>query len=222
MAVIQTPGSAVQATVDPGFDSLRVDIKPDDSAGAFQISATSGAMTGIALNAPVFSFRYAPGTGQLCVIKRVTANWITTTTFTAAQAMGFGMFFARAFLASDSGGTAVGPILGNSQKLRSRLVTSQVTDLRISSTGALTAGTRTLDTQPLGAVRFYSAAATVGTLLTSTNLIFYSATDHPLILQNNEGFVITNQVAMGAGGVGTMVINVEWFETDAYKASVNT
>jgi hypothetical protein len=222
MAVLQNPGSTVQATVDPLFASLRADIKPDDSSGAFQLASASGAMTTVAANAPVYSFRFAPGTGQLCVVKRVTIQWTTTTTFTGGQAMGFGLFAARSWLASDSGGTAIGPITGSNQKMRTRLVTSQVTDVRIATTGTLTAGTRTLDTQPLGQVRFHSAAATVGSLLPRTELLFYSATDHPLILQNNEGFVIANQVLMGTGGVGTMVVNVEWFETDAYKASVNT
>ena len=222
MAVIQTAGSSTLATVDTNFKSLRNTVKPDDSAGAYQIGVRSGLMTVVAANAPVFSFRFAPGTGQLCVVKRVTVGWITTTGFTAGQIMGFGLFYARNFLASDSGGTAVAPISNSSQQLRTKLDTTQVTDLRISTTGALTAGTRTLDAQALGAVRFYSPTTTAGNHLTATNLLLYSATDHPIVLQNNEGLVINNQVLMGAAGVGVLSVNVEWFETDAYKASVNT
>ena len=214
MAVIQTPGSSTLASVSPGFKSLTTSIKPDDSAGAYQIGVRSGAMTVVAANAPVFSFRFAPGTGQLCVVKRVTVSWVTTTGFTAGQAMGFGLFYARNFLTSDSGGTAIAPINNNNQQFRTKLDTAQVTDLRIPTTGALTAGTRTLDAQPLGAVNFWVPA--VGTQLVTTEMLAYDVNDYPLVLANNEGFVIQNQILMGATGVGTLVVNVEWFEADSY------
>jgi hypothetical protein len=222
MAVIQTPNDNTLATVDPTMKSMHASIKPDDAVGAFRIASTSGAVTVVAGGGTLFSFRFAPGTGQLCVLKRITVTWNTTTGYTAGQIMGFGLFFARSFLASDSGGTALGPILGSNQKFRTRLNTSQVTDVRMATTAALTAGTRTLDSQALGSTYFYSATTTVGSLLRITNLLAYSANDYPFILQNNEGFVINNLVTMGAGGVGTLSVNVEWFETDAYKASVNT
>jgi hypothetical protein len=86
--------------------------------------------------------------------------------------------------------------------------------VRIGSTGALTAGTRTLDAQAIGTNYFYVPG--VGTSLTQTDLISYDANDYPIVLANNEGFVITNQVLMGATGVGTAVVNVEWFEANAY------
>jgi hypothetical protein len=192
-------------------------IKPDELIGAYQLSATSGAMTAIAAAGPIFSFRWAPGTGQVCVVKRVSVAWNTTTGFTAGQAMGYGLYFARAFTASDSAGTALTPIVGSSQKYRTnQMITSQVTDARIPTTAVLTAGTRTLDTQALGQVYFYAPTTTAGTHLTNTNLISYNIDDYPLVLSNNEGLVITNQILMGAAGTGTLTVNVEWFETNYY------
>ena len=217
MAVIQSAASTDIATVDPTMTALRSTIKPDQLVGSYQLAATTGATTLIAANAPVFSFRWAPGTGQVCVVKRVSVAWNCTTGFTAGQALGFGMFVARSFNASDTGGTALAPILGSSQKYRTApFVSSVVTDVRISAAATLTAGTRTLDTQALGSTQFYATAATAGSLLTNINLITYRINDHPLVLLNNEGFVITNQVVMGAGGVGTLIVNVEWFETNYY------
>jgi hypothetical protein len=217
MAIIQSAASTDLATVDPTMDALHSVLKPDELIGSYQLSATSGAMTLVAAAGPVFSFRYAPGTGQVCVVKRVSVAWNTTTGFTAGQAMGFGMYFARSFIASDTGGTSLTPIIGNSQKYRTgQMVTSQVTDARIATTGALTAGTRTLDTQALGQAYFFAPTTTAGTHLTNTELISYDISDYPLVLQNNEGFVITNQILMGAAGVGTMTVNVEWFETNYY------
>lgn len=217
MAVIQSAASTDIATVDPTMTALRTVLKPDQNVGAYQTSATSGAMTLIAAAGPVFSFRYAPGTGQVCVIKRVIVSWTTTTGFTAGQAMGFGLFAARSFTANDTGGTALTPILGSSQKYRTAsFVSSMVTDARISTTAVLTAGTRTLDTQALGQAIFYSPTTTAGSFLSNTDLLNHDAGDYHLVLQNNEGFVITNQILMGAAGVGTLTVNVEWFETNYF------
>lgn len=217
MAIIQSAASTDLATVDSTMKAVHLVLKPDELVGAYQLSATSGAMTLIAAAGPVFSFRYAPGTGQVCVVKRVLVAWNTTTGFTTGQAMGYGLYFARAFTATDSGGTALAPIIGSSQKYRTnQMITSQVTDARIPTTAVLTAGTRTLDTQALGQVYFYVPTTTAGTHLTNTDLISYDIDDYPLVLQNNEGFVITNQILMGAAGVGTLTVNVEWFETNYY------
>ena len=37
--------------------------------------------------------------------------------------------------------------------------------------------------------------------------------DTPLILQSNEGIVINNLVALGAAGVMSVAINIEWTES---------
>jgi hypothetical protein len=37
--------------------------------------------------------------------------------------------------------------------------------------------------------------------------------DTPVVLQSNEGLVINNIVALGAAGVITIAINVEWTES---------
>jgi hypothetical protein len=39
-------------------------------------------------------------------------------------------------------------------------------------------------------------------------------------LANNEGIVITNAVAMGATGVMTVAINVEWTESASTAAGI--
>jgi hypothetical protein len=217
MAQLQSPSTSDLATVDSSLKSLRTIIKPDQQWGSYNLSAASGALTGIAANAPVFSFRWASGVGQLCVIKRVAVNFVCTTGFTAGQSMGYNIVVARNFLASDTVGTAVAVGYTQNNKNRTSLYNSTVTDVRISAAAALTAGTRTLDANALGSTYFYVPTTTAGTMLTNTNLISYNLNDYPLILQNNEGFIITNALLMGAAGVGTLTVNVEWFETDGYR-----
>jgi hypothetical protein len=213
MALIQSGADSTLLTVDPTFKAARVVIKPDELLGAYQLSLASGALTTVAAAGPVFSFRYAPGTSTVCVVKRVSVGFVATTAFGSAQQMGFGIYAARSFSGSDSGGNAA-TLTGNNNKYRTSLATTGVTDIRIGSTAALTAGTRTLDSQSLGTTYFWVPAA--GTSLAQTDLISYDANDYPFVLAPNEGFVIANQVLMGATGVGTLVVNVEWFEANSY------
>lgn len=215
MAQIQNFNTTDLATVDPTFKTLRAVFKPDESAGAYQLAAQSGALTTIAAAGRIFSFRWAPGTGQLCVIKRVTISFVCTTAFTTAQEMGYGLFVARSFTASDTVGTQSAPFSTNFNKYRTTQLSSNVTDARIGAAVVVSGGTiNTTDVNPLGLVNFWVPGA--GTALPTTNLISYNASDYPLVLQNNEGFVIQNRILMGAVGVGTAIINVEWFETNSY------
>jgi hypothetical protein len=215
MAVIQNSTSADQVTLDPTFKASHVVLKPDELTGAYQLSAQSGALTTIAAAGRIFSFRWAPGTGQLCVIKRVSISFVCTTAFTAAQQMGYGLYVARSFTASDTVGTQVAPFSTNFNKYRTTQTSSNVTDARIGIAAVTSGGTiNTTDTNALGLVNFWVPGA--GTSLPTTNLISYNASDYPLVLQNNEGFVIQNTILMGATGVGTAIVNVEWFETNSY------
>jgi hypothetical protein len=218
MAQLQSPSTADLATVDSTLKTLRVAIKPDEQFGSYNLSTATGALTGIAANAPIFSFRWAPGTSNYCVIKRISIAFNCTTGFTAGQSMGYNLVVARNFLASDTVGTAVTAGYSQNNKNRTSLYNSTVTDIRISAAAALTAGTRTLDGNPLATIYFYAQTTTAGTLLPTTNLLSYNLNDYPLLLQNNEGFIITNALLMGAAGAGTAFVNVEWFETDGYRA----
>lgn len=217
MAIIQSGVDSTLMTVDPTMKAAHMVIKPDEMTGAYQLSLASGALTTVAASTAsagtLFSFRYAPGGSTVCVVKRVSVGWVQTTAFGAAQQMGLGLFAARSFTGADSGGTAA-TLSGNNNKYRTSFATTGVSNINIGTTGALTAGTRTLDTQPLGAVYYWVGAA--GTSLVQTDLLSYDANDYPFVLANQEGFTIQNLVLMGATGVGTLVVNVEWFEATSY------
>jgi hypothetical protein len=220
MAIIQSAASTDLATLGPTQKSLYSVVKPDEQLGTFQVGSASGLIAATVINSPLFSFRWAPGTGQSCVIKRISLGVMTTTGPTAAQLIGWSLFAARAFTASDTGGTALTPsaaAIASTNKYRSSLQNSVTTDIRIASTGTLTAGTRVLDTQPLNSQYAWIGATTagVGTTLTNTNLISYNVNDYPLVLQNNEGFVITLALA-SVVMVHQIMVNVEWFETNFY------
>ena len=212
MAVIQGGASGALADVDTTFLAQRISQRPVQNLGWYSVGATSGALTGVAAAAPVFSLRNITSP-NLLMVRRVSVGFSTTTAFTAAQALEYDLFFARTFTASDSAGTAIA-ITGNLNKLRTSLATPTSLDCRISAAAAITAGTRTLDTVALGIAAGSSTG--VGTTMPLTTLMAHEAGAHPIILAQNEGLVITNGIAMGAIGVIRLYVNIEFAEVAAY------
>ena len=120
---------------------------------------------------------------------------------------------ANSFTASDSGGTALYVAGANKHRNSFTNITS-APDIRISSTAALTAGTRTLETVSMAIAGGSSTG--VGTSMPITDLLENDAGDYPLVLAQNEGIIITNLIAMGAAGVIQFHVGCEYFETSAY------
>lgn len=186
-------------------------MRPPEVINWQTIGATSGAMTVVAAAGPVFSFRNI-GT-NLIMVRRVTVGFSVTTAFTTAQALQYGLFKATSFSASDTGGTALYTAGQNKHRTSFTNITT-APDIRIGSTGALTAGTRTLDTVSIGIAG--GAAQAVGASLQPTPLFQHDSGDYPLILAANEGFVITNLTTMGAAGVINLHVNIEYAEATAF------
>lgn len=216
---IQIQGNAgTVAEVDGSvYRAMRTTLRPIDygSFGSFRLSGLSGTMAaGLTSNSEVFQFRWTDAT-RLCVVTSVLWDGLSgsATAFTAGFAK-VDMLVARSWSADGSGGTTLTPT-GNAQKMRTSMATSLVGGVRVASTAALTAGTKTLDANPIGQ---YSAA--IGTA-TSTQWMPQFDLHHidpggesPLILAANEGFVVRATVP----GTGTWQFGVTvcWTEVSAY------
>jgi len=225
MAIIQSGASAtVLQTVDATMLAARVSERPPEVLGAYQLAMTSGLLTGVTAGQVVYGFRFAPSTTtNLCMIRRVEIGFATTTAFTTAQSLQYGMTVARAFTTPyGTGGTAAAFTQTNTGKLRSSMPTSQISqtsgNIYISATGAITGGVNTPDTQAMA----YAAGSStgVGTSMPLTAVFQHQAGDYPLILAYQEGFIITNVQAMGAAGVINLTVNVEWMELSATSGNV--
>jgi hypothetical protein len=218
MAIIQSGASSTTLlTVDPTFAAIRVSDHPPEILGAYQMGLTSGALTAAAAGSTVYSFRWAPATSTLlCMVRRVEIGFSTTTAFTTAQSLQYSLQIARNWTASDTGGTAAAFTQTNTAKFRTVMPTSAFAgggQLMIATTGANTAGTRTLDTQAMAFTNGTSSA--VATSLPATPIYQHQPGDYPLIFAQNEGFIINNVQLMGAAGVINLVVNVEWMELAA-------
>lgn len=209
---IQLQGfSGTTQEVDATFRAARVTIRPLELIGYYSVAGVSGALTGVAANGTVFSYR---NTGSnLMLVRRIMLGFMTTTAFTTAQALAYSLLRANSFTASDTGGTSLFTAGQNKHRNSFTNITS-APDIRISSTAALTAGTRTLETNSLGIVSGGSTALATG--ITPQVLLEQDTGDYPLVLAQNEGFVITNLIAMGAAGVIQLNVSIEFAETSAF------
>jgi hypothetical protein len=166
----------------------------------------------------VFAMRWT-NASSLCLLRYVNLQFTLTTAFGAAQAMGYDLIVARAYTASHTGGTAVdmGSTTANTGATRTNNGTSlfAANAVRVGGAGALTAGTQTLD-----ANSYNSSYAWMGAVGAQLNATLLDARDDgagyvvrsPITLAQNEGIVIRNLILMGATGVGTLAITLEWDE----------
>lgn len=202
---ITPPGPAAAA------NSIPMTIGPA-LLGSYCMGANTGTMAaGLAANSPIYSFRY--GGANLAIIRKIEVEADDITTAFVAGAAKLDLIAARSFSASDTGGTAA-TLTGNNGKMRTSFVTTAISDLRISSTATLAAGTRTLDAQPLASVEFAVPTSIDAGLLPTTPLIRTNVGESPLVLANNEGFVIQATVP----GTGTWVLSARtcWDEVTAF------
>ena len=189
-----------------------------------QVAVSGNIAATLAAASPLFSFRWG-NASNLCLIQSIRVGCIVTASITAAVAFDLSVFIARGFTASDTGGTAVG-VPAAMQKMRTSMGSSLVTDFRMATTGTLTAGTRTLDTNPIGRIQGTSGAAAGSAA--AAGLLFFGSSNpqplyvrdnndhHPLILAQNEGFVVTAPLAGPATGTFSLLVQVEWGEVAAY------
>ena len=197
--------------------------------GSYRLLASSGAITIVAARTAtaghIFSFRWAPAslTTYNAYIRRIAARFVLTTAYGTAQETGCDLIVARSYTASHTSATAVD--LGSTVTNTNKFATAENTSLagvaglcRVADTGALTAGTQTLDANPIGILSDWSGA--IGDTVprsTSGNDIYGNLWDargdgFPLVLADDEGFVIRNLILMGATGVGRWDFLVEWDE----------
>lgn len=214
---VQGTGGIVAEVDGTNYRAVRTTLRPIDygALGSYRLSLLSGTMAaGLAANSEVFQFRWSDAT-RLCVVTSIIWDGLSGSATAFAAGLGkVDVLVARSWTADGAGGTAA-TLTGNNQKQRTSMGTTLLGAARISSTAALTVGTKTLDAQ---AIAQYSA--TFGTA-TSTQWIpmidlFHAdaGTESPLIFAQNEGFVV--RATVPATGTWQFGVTVTWSELAAY------
>jgi hypothetical protein len=176
----------------------------------------------LAANSEVLQFRFLSSTKTLALVHAVTFNGLgIVAVATAAGPLGFEVVPARSWTGIGSGGTRISNI-NNNMKLETGLATSQVSDIGISTTGGLTAGTKTLDANAIGGILtgVGTGAVTIygGSSLAAPWPMFRAADsgNMPLTLGNQEGFVIRTTHAGPASLTYVARFGVVWSEVLAF------
>lgn len=221
---IQGAGASVAEVGAFAAKGLHTINKPTDygSLGHYQFAGATGAIAaGMAANGEVLQFRWTDAT-RLAVISKITVTGMRATTAFAAGAIDLKATIARSFSASGTGGTAA-TMTGDNQALRTSMGTSLVGDLRIATTAALGAGTKTLDTQDIGFIATHSSGGTgsatpiIGNIhLPYVDLFEQDIADgeHPIVLAQNEGVVV--RATVPATGVWNIGVLIKWAEVTAF------
>lgn len=213
---IQGNGGTVAEVDGTNFRAQRFTQRPVDhgTLGAYKLSVNSGIMAaGLAAGSVVFQFRWGDAT-RLALVSRITIDGAGSIVAFAAGVTRFDCVVARSYTAQANSGTTA-TLTGNNQKVRTSHGTTLLTLAQISSTAALTAGTYTLDAQAFGNA-VSSVPATAGSVVMSPSTLLYhdAGSFHPLVLAQNEGFVI--RATVPATGTWTFATTIEWTEVSAY------
>lgn len=196
---------------------------PVGTGGGYRLSMVSGTLAAaIAANSELFQFRFVTAASRVCLVHGISVSAGANVAATAAAILSLRATIARGWSAAGSGGTRA-TMTGNNAKLRTLHATSEVNDIGMATTGALTAGTKTLDTQDIGGVAYGvgTGAITVSVplvLVPKTNLLgdFAGGIAFPLVLANQEGFVIRTGIIQPATMTWNLTVDVAWSEVQAF------
>lgn len=222
MAIVVADDAGAIIKVDgTAFRAVRTVNRPLDygSLGSYRVQAATGTMAAaLAANAEIAQFRWTDAT-RLCVIRRVQVSYIATV------AVGFAAGVARVLLTPARGWSAAGTgggtiaFTGNNAKQRTSMGTSLMAagggEIRIATTAALGAGTKTLDASNTEQLLFNASTAVNTVFAQQANLFLDDAGDqHPIVLAQNEGIVI--RATVPATGTWEAGIVFDWSEVSAY------
>lgn len=212
MATKSNAGGTVFESVDVKFSAGRMSEWPQECLGDYRNSSFTGLLTAVAAGGELFNFRWTDA-ANLAVIKYLKVRFAVITGFTATQELAFDVVQATNWSTVGSGGTAIAPTATNLMK-RSTYPQSKVGDLRISTTGALTAGTKTFFGSSImtDTKKTLAAAATVQDADFEASIELVTQDKHPIILLQNEGIVVRNTIAMGAIGTVRATVDIAWSE----------
>lgn len=224
MAVIEGGGSAVVAEVGAAAQKgLHSIVKPTDSGslGHYSVGLLSGIIpAALGANSEIFQFRWSDAT-RFAVVRKIRISAAVTTTFFAAGVpVQIDLVKATAWSGAGTGGTRVTPaaLLKKRTAMGSTLVAAS--DIAIATTAALGAGTKTLEGTAMQAIVAAGpiTASLDGTIIAPGTILYQHEVgdgEYPLVLAQNEGFVIRS-VAVPATGTWQLAVQVDWAEVTAY------
>lgn len=219
---IQGNGGVTAEVDGTVFRAHRTTARPVDYStfGSYSYGGFTGILpAALAANSEVFQFRWADAS-RIAVIHRVLISAVVSTTFFAAGVpVQIDLVKSTAWSVAGTLGTGITPaaLLKRRTSMGNTLMVAG--DMRIATTAALGAGTKTLETLGLATVAAPGPiTASLNGLILPPTLVYEGNAkdgDHPLCLVQNEGFSIRS-IAVPATGTWTMAVTMHWSEVSAY------
>jgi Tfp pilus assembly major pilin PilA len=210
--------------VEANTRALRTTSRPTDvgALGAYSWGGLTGVIpAALAANSEILQFRWIDAS-KLCVLRSIRMSACVSTTFFAAGVpVQIEARLARSWSADGTGGTAQVFSTANTNKKRTSFALSAFSDtgVRIATTAALGAGTKTLDTNPLASLLAPGpiTASLNGQVIPPNTILWErdTADEWPVVLAQNEGFVVRS-VAVPATGTWQAAFSVEWMELTSF------
>jgi hypothetical protein len=185
--------------------------------GHYSVAVVTGTIAAsLTANSTLFSVRWG-NASNLMVVEEVVVMAQHVVAAAAVAQFDLEMIIARTFTASDTGGSAVA-LTTNNAKRRTNMGTSLVTDMRIATTGTLTPGTRTLDSNSFGRIQGQMQTTIGGRIFDLQPFPIWRAVPgiYPLVLAQDEGFLIRNPIVAPATATWVLMVGVRWAEVVSY------
>lgn len=223
MAIQVAGANATVVQTNVEHQAMRIENRPLDSAGlgAYSYGGFTGILpAALAANSEIFQFRWADAT-RFAIIRKIKISAAVSTTFFAAGVpIQIDLIKSSGWTVPGTGGTGVTPaaLLKKRTSMGSTLLGTG--DMRIATTAALGAGTKTLEGASLSArVAAAPITASLNGIIIAPNTILWQSEiadgEYPLVLGQNEGISIRS-VAVPATGTWTAAVEIQWAEVTSY------
>lgn len=206
----------------------------------FHLGAASGTIAAsLAANSVLFAFRNSHATKHL-FISQILVKWRTTLGYTDEQEIAIAVLPVTSFASTNyTGGTDLSNYTGGSPVLATNAIKPRSKDrnnqrlvlrscletgnIRIASTAGLShAGSPTIATHPWMYESLYEEDAANNPALGAMDLGWEATGEGGGAMVDYEGcwpippdngFVVTNPTALGAGGTGRLIVEIDWLES---------
>ena len=214
--------SNVEAQVDPSRSALRVSLAPMEhtisglQGGHYNLCAATGAMSALAASGQIFAVRWSDPS-KLFILLQLAVSAVCTA-FSSGTGADLEGIKASSYSSNASGGTQITPSTVSQMSRIQTMAPSSFNstgEIRIATTTALTPGTQTLDTAGFGSTQIPATGAGGG--ISDVNIYQCLAFgQHPIILANNQGFVVREITTVPASNSFRYSIQMSWVEIAAF------
>lgn len=178
-------------------------------SGSYSTAALSGVMAaGLAGAAEIWQLRWT-STTKLALITHLFMHASVDTTGFTAGTVTFNLFKATAWTAAGTGGGTL-TLTGDNAKLDTKMASTAVAEIRVATTAALTAGTKTLLDTPHATTVTGVGTAAGADILANHDMVNVADLSHPMLLRADEGVAL--QATVPATGTWKFAVEMLWVE----------